>query len=349
MSIEIIGTGRAVPPKRVSNDDLAAQIDTSDEWIRSHTGIGNRHIADENVACSDLAVEAAKNALAMTAGYTGEDPSQRDKAAAEAAETIDMIILATVSADFIGTPSTACLVQDRIGAKKAAAMDISAGCTGFVYGLETAAGLLKIGAERKRALVIGSDVLTRVTNWDDRGTCVLFGDGAGAAVIEKTGDEITGQEQRSGLIRSILCADGSGYESLIIRRGGSRNPVKKGEVIGEPISIEMKGQEVYNFAVKAITGTIEELMKAADIGVDGIARIIPHQANARIVQAAAKRLRIPLEKFYLNIEEYANTSAASIPIALDEMNRNGQLNKGDIILTVGFGGGLTYGGNIILW
>jgi len=349
MAIEIIGTGRAVPPKRVSNDDLAAQIDTNDEWIRSHTGIGNRHIADEGVACSDLAVEAAKNALAMTAGYTGEDPSQRDKASAAAAETIDIIVLATVSADFIGTPSTACLVQDRIGAKKAAALDISAGCTGFVYGLETAAGLLKIGAERKRALVIGSDVLTRITNWDDRGTCVLFGDGAGAAVIEKTGGEIAGHDRRSGLMRSILCADGSGYESLIIRRGGSRNPVKKGEVIGEPISIEMKGQEVYNFAVKAITDTINELMKAADIGVDGIARIIPHQANARIVQAAAKRLRIPLEKFYLNIEEYANTSAASIPIALDEMNRNGQLKKGDLILTVGFGGGLTFGGNIIIW
>ena len=344
MAIEIIGTGRAVPPKRVSNDDLAAQIDTSDEWIRSHTGIGNRHIAEENVACSDLAVEAAKNALAMTAGYTGEDPSRRDKAAAAAVETIDIIVLATVSADFIGTPSTACLVQERIGAKKAAAMDISAGCTGFVYGLETAAGLLKIGAERKRALVIGSDVLTRITNWDDRGTCVLFGDGAGAAVIEKTSEEI-----RSGLIRSILCADGSGYENLMMRRGGSRNPFKKGEVVSETVYIDMKGQEVYNFAVKAITGTIEELMKAADIGVDGITRIIPHQANARIVQAAAKRLRIPLEKFYLNIEEYANTSAASIPIALDEMNRNGQLKKGDLILTVGFGGGLTFGGNIIIW
>jgi 3-oxoacyl-[acyl-carrier-protein] synthase-3 len=344
MAIEIIGTGRAVPPKRVSNDDLAAQIDTSDEWIRSHTGIGNRHIAEENVACSDLAVEAAKNALAMTAGYTGEDPSQRDKAAATAAETIDIIVLATVSADFIGTPSTACLVQERIGAKKAAAMDISAGCTGFVYGLETAAGLLKIGAERRRALVIGSDVLTRITNWDDRGTCVLFGDGAGAAVIEKTDGEI-----RSGLIRSILCADGSGYENLMMRRGGSRNPFKKGEVVSETVYIDMKGQEVYNFAVKAITGTIEELMKGAGIGVDGITRIIPHQANARIVQAAAKRLRIPLEKFYLNIEEYANTSAASIPIALDEMNRNGQLKKGDLILTVGFGGGLTFGGNIIIW
>ncbi|MDR1838590.1 MAG: ketoacyl-ACP synthase III [Treponema sp.] len=323
---------------------MAAHIDTSDEWIRSHTGIGNRYIADETVTSSDLAVEAAKNALAMTAGYTGDDLSQRDRAAAEAAETIDLIILATVSADFIGTPSTACLVQDRIGAKKAAAMDVSAGCTGFVYGLETAAGLLKISAERKRALVICSDVLTRITNWEDRGTCVLFGDGAGAAVIEKTDGEI-----RSGLMQSILCADGSGRESLMIRRGGSKNPYKKGEVVKEHVYIEMNGQEVYMFAVKAINDIIEALMKAADISADNIARIIPHQANARIVQAAAKRLRMPMEKFYLNIEEYANTSAASIPIALDEMNRNGQLNKGDIILTVGFGGGLTYGGNIIIW
>jgi 3-oxoacyl-[acyl-carrier-protein] synthase-3 len=178
--------------------------------------------------------------------------------------------------------------------------------------------------------------LTRITNWDDRGTCVLFGDGAGAAVIEKTGGEI-----RSGLIQSILCADGSGRESLMIRRGGSKNPFKKGEVVSETVYIEMNGQEVYMFAVKAINDIIEALMKAADISVDNIARIIPHQANARIVQAAAKRLRMPMEKFYLNIEEYANTSAASIPIAMDEMNRNGQLKKGDIILTVGFGGGLT--------
>jgi len=344
MAFEIIGTGRAVPPIRVSNNDLAAKMDTSDEWIRSHTGIGNRHIACENTASSDLAAEAALNALAMAAGYSGTDTDERDKAAAEAAGSIDIIVLATATADYFGTPSTACIVQDKIGAYKAAAMDITAGCTGFVYGLETAVGLLCINAGRKRALVIGAEVLTRMTNWDDRGTCVLFGDGAGAVVIEKTV-----LDNGSGLKQSMLFADGSGGESLVMRRGGSRNPYKKGEIVDMPICIEMNGQEVYNFAVKAITDTIGALMKAGDLKVDDIAKIVPHQANARIVQAAAKRLKVPLDKFYLNIEEYANTSSASIPIALDEMNRNGQLKKGDVILLVGFGGGLTYGGNIVVW
>jgi 3-oxoacyl-[acyl-carrier-protein] synthase-3 len=343
MAIEILSTGRSVPPNRVSNDELASQIDTSDEWIRSHTGIGNRHLADENTACSDIAVEAAKNAMAMAAGYSGDDPAQRDKAAAEIAEGIDMIVLATVTADYYGTPSTACIVQDRIGAKNAAAMDITAACSGFVYGLETAAGLLSVSAKRRRAIVIGSEVLSKVINWNDRGTCVLFGDGAGAVVIEKTGAE------SCGLMQSLLYADGSGSESLLMRRGGTRNPFKTGEVLEQSICIEMNGQEVYNFAVKAITDTIDSLMKAGSLNIDDIAKIVPHQANARIVQAASKRLHIPLDKFYLNIEEYANTSSASIPIALDEMNRGGQLKKGDLILTVGFGGGLTYGGNIIIW
>jgi len=344
MAIEIIGTGKAVPPKRVSNNDLAAQIDTSDEWIRSHTGIGNRHVADENTACSDLAADAAKNALAMAAGYTGEDAAERDRVAAEAAADIDIIVLATVTADYYGTPSTACVVQDKLGARNAAAFDLSAACTGFVYGLEIAAGLLNMSAQRKRALVIGSEVLSKLTNWEDRGTCVLFGDGAGAVVLEKT--EGGG---KAGLLQTLMYADGSGRESLMMRRGGTRNPFKKGELLDLPIVVDMNGQEVYNFAVKALANTLEALMKAREIKVDDIARIVPHQANARIVQAAARRLHIPLEKFYLNIEEYANTSSASIPIALDELNRNGQLKKGDLILTVGFGGGLTYGGNIIIW
>ncbi|MDR0465296.1 MAG: ketoacyl-ACP synthase III [Treponema sp.] len=344
MAIEITGTGRAVPNKKVSNDDLAAKIETSDEWIRSHTGIGYRYIADESIACSDLACEAVKNALAMAAGYTGADLAQRDLAAAGFAETIDVIILATVTADYYGTPSTSCVVQDKIGARNAAAMDINAACTGFIYGLETAAGLLTIDDQKKRALVIGAEVLSKVINWDDRATCVLFGDGAGAVVIEKTG-----RQEKTGLIKSLLFADGSGSDSLVMRRGGSRNPFKKGEIVNSGICVEMNGQEVYNFAVKAMTSTIDSLIKAGNININDIDRIVPHQANARIVQAASKRLGIPLEKFYLNIEEYANTSSATIPIALDEMNRSGLLRKGDLILTVGFGGGLTYGGNIIYW
>ncbi|MDR1250604.1 MAG: ketoacyl-ACP synthase III [Treponema sp.] len=346
MAIEIIGTGKAVPSRKVTNDDLAAWIDTSDEWIRSHTGIGVRHLADEDTACSDLALEAAKNALAMAAGFTEAAGEERDRAAAEAAQSLDMIILGTVTADFYGCPSTACIVQDKLGAKRAGAMDITAGCTGFIYGLETAAGLLSVSEERKRALVIGAEVLSRLIDWSDRGTCVLLGDGAGAVVIEKTPSPEPG---RSGLLRTILGADGSGKESLIIRRGGSRHPFKDGETIDKSIHLEMKGQEVYNFAVRAVTETIEALMEAGGITVDDLTRIVPHQANARIVQAAGKRLNIPIEKFFLNVEEYANTSAASIPIALDEMNRSGQLKKGDLIMTIGFGGGLTYGGNLIIW
>jgi 3-oxoacyl-[acyl-carrier-protein] synthase III len=348
MAIEIIGTGKAVPSQRVSNDDLAARIDTSDEWIRSHTGIKSRHFADDKMATSDIALEAAKNALAMTAGYKGENREERDSASAEAAKSIDMIVIGTATPDFIGTPSTACIVQHKLGAINAGALDVTAGCTGFIYGLEAAAGLLHINKERKRALVIGAEVLSKVTNWDDRSTCVLFGDGAGAVVIEKTSAPCEGPGRR-GLIQTMLYADGSGTESLVFRRGGTRNPFKPGEIIEKGICIEMNGQEVYNFAVKAVTGTAKALMQSEGITPDDLAWIVPHQANARIVQAAGKRLKIPAEKFYLNIEEYANTSAASIPLAMDEMNRDGKLKKGDLIMTIGFGGGLTYGGNIIIW
>jgi 3-oxoacyl-[acyl-carrier-protein] synthase-3 len=340
MAYEIIGTGRAVPPCRVSNDELAKKIDTSDEWIRSHTGIGARHISGEETATSDLALEAAKKALAMVAGTDDE------KALAEAALSLDFIVLATATPDFFGTPATACIVQDKLGAKRAAAMDIAVGCTGFIYGLETAAGLLSISGERKRALVIGAEELTKFTDWTDRGSCVLFGDGAGAVILEKTALEGQG---RRGLIRTILRADGSGAEHLFFSRGGSRKPLKAGETIDKPIHLQMNGQAVYNFAVKAITETISDILSQESISAEDVKLIVPHQANARIVQAASKRLKIPEEKFYLNIEEYANTSAASIPLALDELNRNGKLSRGDLILTVGFGGGLAFGANLIIW
>jgi 3-oxoacyl-[acyl-carrier-protein] synthase-3 len=340
----------------VTNQDLTSQIETSDEWIRSHTGIGARHLADEDTACSDLALEAAKNALAMAAGFSGPgngnfsetEKIDRDKAAAEMAKTIDLIVLGTATPDYYGCPSTACVVQGKLGAIQAAAMDVTAGCTGFIYGMETAAGLLEISSVRNRALVIGSEVLSRVIDWSDRGTCILLGDGAGAVVVEKTGNPSAGPGKQ-GLLRTILGADGSGLEHLIFRRGGSRYPFKPGEVVDKPTHIEMKGQEVYYFAVKAVTETIENLLKQEGVSMADITWIVPHQANARIVQAAGKRLGIPMEKFFLNIEEYANTSAASIPIALDELNRKGQLKKGDMIITIGFGGGLTYGGNIIIW
>ena len=348
MAIEIIGTGRALPARKVSNDELAGEIDTSDEWIRSHTGIGSRYIADEGTVTSDLALEAAKNALAMAEGYCGGDVAERDRAAALGAKNIGLVVLGTCTPDFVGTPSTACIVQHRLGAENAGAMDIAAACTSFVYGLETAAGMLTVSRSFTRALVIGAEVLSKVVDWSDRGTCVLFGDGAGAAVLEKTAAPVDGPERR-GLVRTMLSADGSGSESLLFRRGGVRNPFRPGEVVEKGTHIEMNGQEVYNFAVKAVTDTIGALMRDEGIGADDLACIVPHQANARIIQAAGRRLKIPVEKFFLNIEEYANTSAASIPIALDEMNRGGGVKKGDMVMTVGFGGGLTYGGNIIIW
>ncbi|GHU02916.1 3-oxoacyl-[acyl-carrier-protein] synthase 3 [Spirochaetia bacterium] len=342
MAFEIIATGKTVPPRRVTNDDMAAKVDTNDEWIRSHTGIGARHFADEGTACSDLAVEAAKQALAM---LTGDDS---EAALKEAALSLDMIVLASATADYYGCPSTACIVQDRLGAKNAAAMDITAGCTGFIYGLETAAGLLGINQRRKRALVLGSEILSRVIDWSDRGSCVLFGDGAGAVVLEKTGAPLQGPDRR-GLVRTILGADGSGAQHLVIHRGGSRDPYKTDEVVTVSPHLAMNGRAVYTFAVKAVSDTITALLEAEGIGIGDVTRIVPHQANARIVQAAGKRLDIPDEKFFLNIEEYANTSAASIPIALDELNRSGGLKKGDLVMTIGFGGGLTYGGNLIIW
>jgi 3-oxoacyl-[acyl-carrier-protein] synthase-3 len=349
MAIEIIATGRAVPPRRVTNDELAAKLETSDEWIRSHTGIAARHIAGEGVATSDLAVEAANHTLAMAAEKTGENTES-------IANSIDVIILATTTADFPGCPSTACIVQDRIGALNASAMDISACCTGFIYGLETAASLLEARAWRKRALVIGAEVLSRITNWEDRGSAVLFGDGAGAVLIEKTDALDRGPDKR-GLLYSILKADGSGNQYLCFKNNGSRNPAPEQlralgyEASGSvsPTQLVMDGRAVYNFAVKAETSIVTALLEKAHISVDALAWIVPHQANARIIQAAAKRLGIPEEKFFINIDEYANTSAASIPIALDELNRNGRIKRGDLILTMGFGGGLTWGGNLIVW
>jgi 3-oxoacyl-[acyl-carrier-protein] synthase-3 len=341
MAIETIGTGKAVPPHRVSNDDLAKRVNTNDEWIRSHTGIGARHIAPPETAASDLGYEAALEALEMAADVLGESPE-------ETAASLDLVLVATATPDYIGCPSVSCIIQDRLDARNTAAMDISAGCTGFIYGMETARALLTIAPERKRALVIGAETLTKFANWDDRSTCVLFGDGSGAVVIEKTGAPASGPGKR-GVLRSILCADGSGQEHIIFRRGGGRHPFKAGETVDKPAHLEMNGRSVYNFAVKAMTDITQKLLAEEGISVEEVARIIPHQANARIVQAAAKRLGIGEDKFFLNIEEYANTSAASIPIALDELNRGGNLKKGDLLLLIGFGGGLTYGGNLIVW
>jgi len=337
MAIQIIATGRYIPSKQVTNDDLSRIIDTNDEWIRSHTGIGCRHFAADDEATSDLAVKAALDAFESLCPGHPED----------VAKTIDLVVLTSSTPDYYGFPATACIVQHKLGIPKAGAFDVLAACTGFITALETAQGLLQC-SDRKRALVIGSDCLTRIANWDDRATCVLFGDAAGAVILEKTDAPTTGSGRR-GIIRSMLDSDGSGADALIFRRGGSRAPWKKGETVEAGNYLEMDGRAVYNFAVKAITDTMQNLLDAEGLTMDDVKKIIPHQANMRIVQAAAKRLKVDESKFFFNMEKYANTSTATIPTALDEYARSGELKAGDIIMTVGFGAGLTSGGNLIVW
>ncbi len=329
MAVQITGTGKGIPARRMDNHEVARMVDTSDEWIRSHTGIGFRHIALEGEAASDLALAAAREALERA--DTGP-------------EELDLIVVATATPDYNGFPSTACLVQAALGAGKAAAFDLAAGCTGFVYALDAAAAMIgRMG--RKRALVIGAEVFSRVVDWSDRNTCVLFGDGAGAVVLEARG---AGQDSR-GLVHSILGADGTGAEALIIREGGSRYPFHAGEMVEKAPHVEMDGRRVYNFAVKANTDLIQQLMAQEGLEPGDIRWIVPHQANFRILRAAAKRIGLEEEKIYMNIEEYANTSAASVPIALDDLVRQGRISRGDWIVMLGFGAGLTYGGSLIQW
>jgi 3-oxoacyl-[acyl-carrier-protein] synthase-3 len=243
----------------------------------------------------------------------------------------------------VGFPATACIVQDKLGATTAAAMDLVAGCTGFIYGLETAKGFIASGFARK-VLLIGTEVLTRHMNWQDRNTCVLFGDGAGAALIQAE----EGGEPR-GIIDSYIHARGSGARLLERTAGGSRFPFKPGITDPNDLNLKMEGRQVYNFAVSALVETIDKLLERNSLAIEQVRFIIPHQANLRIIEAAAKRRKIPLEKFYVNIQEFANTSAATIPIALSELLGKHQLHPGDNLITIGFGAGLTYGGNLLRW
>ncbi|MDC7220253.1 MAG: ketoacyl-ACP synthase III [Spirochaetales bacterium] len=327
MNAYISSLGHFVPQKRVSNDELSKTLDTNDEWIRSHTGIGNRHIASEEETTAYMGYQAAKEALNKR-GLTAED--------------IDMILVATVTPDYHEMPSTACLIQDMLGNKSCAAVDIKAACTGFVYGLEMGKGLINNGT-CSRILVIGTERLSRVLDWTNRNNCILFGDGAGAAVLEVNDDETR------GVINSLLRAEGSGAGALSHPKGGTKDPFKEGDVVGKDHYLFMDGRRVYEFAVRANTVILKDLMEKNNLSVDDIDWIVPHQANRRIIEAAAKRDKIPIDKFYLNMEEFANTSGASIPLALSDMEEKGLLKRGQKILTVGFGAGLTYGGNYIIW
>jgi len=328
MKAHLSSVGVYVPERRMPNSELAEMVDTSDEWIYSHTGIRNRHIAADSEAASDLAFNAASLAL--------------DRAGVDAAE-VDLVLLATSTPDYPGLPSTASIVQDRIGAKTAGAMDIVAACTGFVYALETARAYVASGAART-VLVIGSEVYSRIINWKDRSTCVLFGDGAGAVVVQQADDET-----ESGVIDGILRSRGSGAGTLLRPSGGSRTPMIPGETEIETTKLYMDGRRVYLFALGAIVDIVNYLLERNGLTIDQVDHVVPHQANMRIIEAACKRGGFPIEKFFTNLEEYANTSAASIPIALNEMVETGKLNRGDLVITVGFGAGLSYGGNLIRW
>jgi 3-oxoacyl-[acyl-carrier-protein] synthase-3 len=325
LKAKIIGTGSYLPEKRLTNEDLEKMVDTSDEWITERTGIKERRIASPDMAASDLAYEASKKAI-QSAGITPQ--------------SLDLIIVATVSGD-MPFPSTASILQNMLGCSTTPAFDINAACSGFIYGLSIAESFIKSG-KYKRILLAGSEVLSKMTNWQDRTTCILFGDGAGAVVLEAS-------KGSSGIMSTHIYADGSLGDLLGIPAGGSRNPVSEKTLKNKMHCIRMKGNETFKVAVRALESIVLETLKANNLEPSQLAALIPHQANLRIIQATAKRLGLSIDKVVINLERYGNTSAASVPIALDEAVRTGRINKGDYILLEAFGGGLTWGAALIKW
>lgn len=323
--VGIVGTGSYVPEKVLTNADMEKMVDTSDEWIRTRTGIRERHIADEKTATSDLALKAAEIAL-KEANLKGED--------------VELIIVATITPDMF-FPSTACVVQNKIGADGHAAFDVSAACSGFVYGLAVASQFLSSGMFNN-ALVIGAETLSKFTDWEDRNTCVLLADGAGAVVLKRV---TTGE----GLLSFSLGADGSLGHLLHMPGGGSRNPASYETVNEKMHYIKMRGNELFKMAVRILVEAALEALKKANKSTEDVSLFIPHQANIRIIDATAKRLGISEDRVHANIDRFGNTSAASIPIALDEAKRMNKLQKGDIVVLDAFGGGLTWGACVLEW
>jgi 3-oxoacyl-[acyl-carrier-protein] synthase-3 len=315
----IIGSGRYCPQKILSNFDLEKIVDTSDEWIQTRTGIRERHIADEQQASSDLGLLAAQAAL-EEAGVSPED--------------LDGIIVGTVTPD-MQFPATACFLQDQLGAKNAAAFDLSAACSGFIYGVSTAHGLI-VSGQMNRVLVVGVEVLSKFIDWKDRATCVLFGDGAGAAVLEACDPD-------DGILASYMKSDGSLADLLWIPAGGSRRPVTEITYDSGDQYIKMKGDGVFKYAVRAMVDAAHVVLSQTGLTLEDVAHFIPHQANIRIIDAVTSRLHIPQEKVVINLDRYGNTSSATIPIAFDEIRKSGKIKDGDIVLLVAFGGGLTWG------
>ncbi len=324
-SVGIIGMGSYVPEKVVTNSDLEKIVDTSDEWIVERTGIKERRIVEQGTATSDLAARAAERAL-TNAGVAAED--------------IDLIIVATVTPDMF-FPSVSCLVQEKIKAANAAAFDLSAGCSGFMYGLVVGSQFIRTGVYKK-VLVIGAETLSTIMDWTDRNTCVLFGDGAGAAVL----GEVT---PGCGILGVHLGADGSGGDFLKIPAGGSRTPASPETISQKMHFIHMNGNEVFKFAIKVMGEAAVKALENAGLSHTDVDWLIPHQANIRIIQSAAKRLKLPMDKVMVNVDKYGNTSAASIPIALEEAVRSGRVKNNDIVTLVGFGAGLTWASCVIKW
>ena len=322
--IGITGIGAFAPERVLTNEDLEGMIETSDEWIRERTGIKERRIAAPDQAASDLALPACRQAL---------------ERAGVRAEELDLVVVGTCTPDMV-FPTTASLVADKLGARDAAAYDLLAGCTGFLYALAQAYGALA-GGLAERALVVGSEALSKITNWHDRGTCILFGDGAGAAVLEPVED--------GGFLAFELGADGSGGEDLKVPAGGSRAPASAETVERDLHFIQMNGAEVYRFATRVMVASAEKVLAKAGRGVDDVDLYVPHQANKRIIDHAARNLGLPHEKVFVNIERYGNTSSASIPLCLVEAEEAGVLTGGANVLLSAVGAGLTWGSALVTW
>ncbi len=319
---KIIGTGSSVPETVLSNSDLEKMVETSDEWITSRTGIKERRIADENTASSDVAYGAAEKAL---------------RAAGVSPQQLDVIIVGTITPDFI-FPSTGCILQNRLGAKKAYAFDLMAGCSGFLYTLHVAEGIIKSGGAEK-ILAIGVDVLSKVTDFEDRSTCILFGDGAGAAVLTASDEP--------GILSSILNSDGSHWDLLYVPAGGSRTPIDEEVLKTREQYIKMEGNDVFKVAVKSMESATVDAIAKANVSPKDIDLFVPHQANYRILEAVRKRLDFPEEKVFANLDKYGNTSGASIPLALDEAVRQGSVGEGSLVLFAAFGAGFTWAASVV--
>jgi 3-oxoacyl-[acyl-carrier-protein] synthase-3 len=319
------GTGSAVPEKILTNSDLEKMVDTTDEWIISRTGIKKRHIAVEGEYTSTFATRAAERALQMA----GIAPNE-----------IDLIVLATVTPDF-PFPATSCIVQNNLGAVNAAAFDISAACSGFIYALAVVENFMKSGSVKK-ALVIGAEVLSRIVDWTDRNTCVLFGDGAGAVVLEAV-------EGDNGILSTHIHSDGSYWELLNQPACGNRNPASQKIIDDRLAFLRMQGNDVFKLAVRAMEEAAQEALAANNLNTTDINLFIPHQANRRIIDSIGKRLKLSEDQVYVNLERYGNTSAASIPIALDEANRADRIKENDILVFDAFGGGLTWAATLLRW